>query len=104
MARHARFDDSSFSAEEDALAALKTTLRETVARVDAAIDKLSADQRHLDDERRELDEMKRIVQENMEEVSKIREEYEQKANAKKGGCMCCAPTNTTADEIDVSQP
>merc|ERR1740121_1965558 len=94
--RQATFNDS-FASEEDALAALKTTLRETVARVDAAIDKLSQDQKLLDQEREELANMQRTVQSNIEDVSRIREELE--GSSRRG--FCCAPAATTADEVIV---
>jgi len=97
--RQATINDS-FGSEEDALTALKTTLRETVSRVDAAIDKLSADQKLLDKEREELANMQRVVQDNIEDVSKIREELESRSN-RRG--FCCAPAASTADEVIVDE-
>merc|ERR1719436_1549503 len=94
-------------AETAELEQFKNVLRDTVERVGRTVEKLREDREEYEIKRQELDQMEQLVQEQMDEVSRIRESLEAERNASRNAPKglfgaCCRPS--VAREVDVDIP
>mmetsp|Transcript_92596 Transcript_92596/g.276141 ORF Transcript_92596/g.276141 Transcript_92596/m.276141 type:complete len:124 (+) Transcript_92596:85-456(+) len=80
---------------------LKSVLRDAVQRVEDTMDKLRANWEEYEVRRQELDQQAQLVAEQMEEVSKMREQLEAQKSKQPGGLFgaCYRPPVATAPPL-----